>query len=119
MHTWMIARILLRAGMYYSHFIEMMLIMPSIQLIGVKMHFQPYKPLPCDVPIMQHPKRQMPIGRVFIDIVVGILCLGILFLVDRPTYGGNLDLESGIASNPGGSMFLVGACMCLVVSFTI
>ena len=84
------------------------------------MHFRPYKPLPRDVPIMQRPKRHMPISRVFIDIVVGILCLGIpFFLVDRPTYGGNLDLESGMASNPGGSMFLVGACACLVVSFTV
>jgi len=34
--------------------------------------FRPYKSLPRDVPIMQRPKRHMPIGCVFIDIVVGL-----------------------------------------------
>jgi hypothetical protein len=41
-----------------------------------------------------------------------------ILLVDRSTYGGHLDLESGMASSTGGSMFLAGACACLVVSFT-
>jgi hypothetical protein len=83
------------------------------------MHFRPYKPLPHDVPIMQRPKRHVPVGRMFFDIIVGILCLGIpFFFVDRSTYGGHLDLESGMASSTGGSLFLVGACACLVVSFT-
>jgi hypothetical protein len=81
------------------------------------MHFRPHKPLPQDVPIMQRPKRHIPVGRMFFDIIIGILCLGIpFFMVDRSTYGGHLDLESGMSSATGGSMFLVGACACLVVS---
>jgi len=66
---------------------------------------------------MQPPKRHVPAGRMFVDIIVGILCLGIpFFFVDRSSYGGHLDLENGMVSNTGGSMFLVGACACLVVS---
>ncbi|OAX39078.1 hypothetical protein K503DRAFT_690330 [Rhizopogon vinicolor AM-OR11-026] len=98
-HTRMIARILLRVAHWRQ------------------MHFRPHKPLPHDVPIMQRPKRHVPAGRMFFDIIVGILCLGIpFFLVDRSTYGGHLDLESGMASHTSGSMFLVGACACLVAA---
>jgi hypothetical protein len=55
---------------------------------------------------------------MIVDIITGILCLGIpFFLVDRSTYGGHIDLEGNIVSNSGGPLFLAGACACLVVSF--
>ncbi|OJA16203.1 hypothetical protein AZE42_00066 [Rhizopogon vesiculosus] len=57
---------------------------------------------------------------MFFDIIVGILCLGIPFFpVDRSTYGGHLDLESGMASHTGGSMFLVGACAAVILSASV
>jgi hypothetical protein len=69
--------------------------------------------------IMQRPRRHISVGRTYVDIIFGILCLCIpFFFMDRSTYGGHLELESGMASSTGGSMFLVGACACLVVSFT-
>jgi len=56
---------------------------------------------------------------MIVDTIIGILCLGIpFFLVDRTSYGGHLDMESGVVSNTGPPMFLAGACACLVVSFT-
>ncbi|KAJ8594531.1 hypothetical protein M405DRAFT_838473 [Rhizopogon salebrosus TDB-379] len=53
-------------------------------------------------------QTNIPVGRMFVDTLVGILCLGIPFLfVDGSTYGGHLGLESGMASSTGSSMFLV------------
>lgn len=98
-HTRMIARILLRVAHWRQT------------------HFRPYKPLPRDVPIMQRPKRHVPIGRMIVDIITGILCLGIpFFLVDRSNYGGHVDLEGNVVSNSGGPLFLAGACACLVAA---
>ncbi|KAG0695996.1 hypothetical protein DFH29DRAFT_244339 [Suillus ampliporus] len=98
-HTRMIARILLRVAHWRQ------------------MHFRPHKPLPCDMPIMQRPKQRVPIGRMIVDIITGILCLGIpFFLVDRSSYGGHLDLEGNVMSNSGSPMFLAGACACLVAA---
>jgi hypothetical protein len=68
---------------------------------------------------MQRPRRRVPMGRMILDILTGIVCLGIpFFLVDRSDYGGHYDLEGNIVSNSAGPLFLVGACACLVVSFT-
>ncbi|KAG1859317.1 hypothetical protein DFJ58DRAFT_840189 [Suillus subalutaceus] len=98
-HTRMIARILLRVAHWRQT------------------NFRPHKPLPRDVPIMQRPKRRVPIGRMIADILTGILCLGIpFFLVDRSNYGGHVDLEGNIVSNSGGPLFLAGACACLVAA---
>lgn len=98
-HTRMIARILLRVAHWRQT------------------HFRPYKPLPRDVPIMQRPKRHVPIGRMIVDIITGIICLGIpFFLVDRSTYGGHVDLEGNVVSNSGGPLFIAGACACLVAA---
>ncbi|KAG1807296.1 uncharacterized protein BJ212DRAFT_757624 [Suillus subaureus] len=98
-HTRMIARILLRVAHWRQT------------------NFRPHKPLPRDVPVMQRPKRRVPVGRMIADILTGILCLGIpFFLVDRSDYGGHLDLEGNIVSNSGGPLFLAGACACLVAA---
>ncbi|KAG1743656.1 uncharacterized protein EDB91DRAFT_220431 [Suillus paluster] len=98
-HTRMVARILLRVVHWRQ------------------MHFRPHKPLPRDVPVMQRPRRRVPIGRMVVDIITGILCLGIpFFLVDRSSYAGHLDLEGNIISNSGSPMFLAGACACLVAA---
>lgn len=98
-HTRMIARILLRVAHWRQT------------------NFRPHKPLPRDVPIMQRPRRHVPIGRMIVDIITGILCLGIpFFLVDRSSYGGHIDLEGNVVSNSGGPLFLAGACACLVAA---
>lgn len=98
-HTRMIARILLRVAHWRQ------------------MHFRPHKPLPHDVPVMRRPIRRVPVGRMIVDIITGILCLGIpFFLVDRSTYGGHIDLEGNVVSNSGGPLFLAGACACLVAA---
>ncbi|KAG1766884.1 hypothetical protein EV702DRAFT_782332 [Suillus placidus] len=98
-HTRMIARILLRVAHWRQT------------------NFRPHKPLPRDVPIMQRPRRHVPIGRMIVDIITGILCLGIpFFLVDRSNYGGHIDLEGNVVSNSGGPLFLAGACACLVAA---
>ncbi|KAG2361632.1 hypothetical protein BDR07DRAFT_35291 [Suillus spraguei] len=95
-HTRMIARILLRVAHWRQS------------------NFRPHKPLPRDVPIMQRPKRHVPVGRMIVDIMTGILCLGIpFFLVDRSSYGGHIDIEGNIVSNSSGPLFLAGACACL------
>lgn len=98
-HTRMIARILLRVAHWRQS------------------NFRPHKPLPRDVPIMQRPKRHVPVGRMIVDIMTGILCLGIpFFLVDRSSYGGHIDIEGNIVSNSSGPLFLAGACACLVAA---
>ncbi|KAJ8591254.1 hypothetical protein M405DRAFT_120311 [Rhizopogon salebrosus TDB-379] len=41
--------------------------LPVSSLHWRQMHFRPYKPLHHDVPIMQRPRRHIPVGRMFVD----------------------------------------------------
>ncbi|KAI6152681.1 hypothetical protein BKA82DRAFT_1008437 [Pisolithus tinctorius] len=77
-------------------------------------NFWPHKPLPQDI-ITTHTSRQTPMLRTAVEILIGLLCLGIPFLfVDRARYRGHFDVE-GIASTQGSApLFVVGACTCLV-----
>ncbi|KAH7887288.1 hypothetical protein F5I97DRAFT_812378 [Phlebopus sp. FC_14] len=95
-YTRMIARILLRVAHWRQ------------------VHFRPHKPLPRDV---SYPRqtRSTPIMRTVVEILIGILCLGIPFLfADRARYSGHLDVEGSHASQSSGPLFVIGACACLV-----
>ncbi|KAH7922566.1 hypothetical protein BV22DRAFT_1017033 [Leucogyrophana mollusca] len=84
-----------------------------------QVHFRPHKPLPRDVPHAQPTRKRVPVGRTIVDILVGILCLGIpLLFVDRARYN-HIDAESGVASHHGGPLFLAGACACLVAAIIL
>ncbi|KIJ07455.1 hypothetical protein PAXINDRAFT_19360 [Paxillus involutus ATCC 200175] len=77
-------------------------------------HFRPYKPLPRDVSYLQHP-RNTPIVRTIMEILIGILCLGIPFMfVDRARYNGHFDVEGSHVPESTTPLFVIGACACLV-----
>ncbi|KAF8839287.1 hypothetical protein BDN67DRAFT_905823 [Paxillus ammoniavirescens] len=77
-------------------------------------HFRPYKPLPRDVSYLQHP-RSTPIMRTVVEILIGILCLGIPFMfVDRARYNGHFDVEGSHVPESTALLFVIGACACLV-----
>ncbi|KAG6332906.1 hypothetical protein ID866_6184 [Astraeus odoratus] len=79
-----------------------------------QVHFRPHKPLPRDVSTL-HPSRESPMLRTVLEIVVGILCLGIPFLfVDRARYTSHFDVEGNTAPPSSAPLFIVGACACLV-----
>ncbi|KAI6043664.1 hypothetical protein EDC04DRAFT_3138304 [Pisolithus marmoratus] len=95
-YTRMVARVLLRAAHWRQ------------------VNFRPHKPLPRDI-IASHTSRQTPMLRTGIEIVIGILCLGIPFLfVDRARYSGHFDVEGNASTQSSAPLFVVGACTCLV-----
>lgn len=54
----------------------------------------------------------MSFGRAFLDVIIGILCLGIPYLfMHRARH--RVDEESGARSH--GAMLIIGSCACLVV----
>ncbi|KIJ13358.1 hypothetical protein PAXINDRAFT_81382, partial [Paxillus involutus ATCC 200175] len=77
-------------------------------------HFRPYKPPPHDVSYLQQP-RSTPIVRTIMEILIGILCLGIPFMfVDRARYNGHFDVEGSHVPESTTPLFVIGACACLV-----
>ena len=80
-----------------------------------QVHFRPHRPLPRDISHM-HTAKRTPILRTVLEIVVGILCLGIPFLfVDRARYSSHFDVENNTAMPSSAPLFVIGACSCLVV----
>jgi hypothetical protein len=73
-----------------------------------QMHFRPYKPLHHDVPIMQRPRRHIPVGRMFVDTSLAFCA----WASHSSLWTGQL--TAGIQY---WRFHLVGACACLV-SFT-
>lgn len=95
-YTRMVARVLLRAAHWRQ------------------VNFRPHKPLPRDI-IVAHTPRQTPMLRTAVEILIGILCLGIPFLfVDRARYSGHYDVEGNASTQSSAPLFVVGACTCLV-----
>lgn len=95
-YTRMVARVLLRAAHWRQ------------------VNFRPHKPLPRDI-IVAHTPRQTPMLRTTVEILIGILCLGIPFLfVDRARYSGHFDVEGNASTQSSAPLFVVGACTCLV-----
>ncbi|KIJ11004.1 hypothetical protein PAXINDRAFT_85177, partial [Paxillus involutus ATCC 200175] len=71
-------------------------------------HFRPYKPLPRD-------PRSAHILHTIVQILIGILCLGIHFtFVDRARYNGHFDVEGNHVPESTTPLFVIGACACLV-----
>ncbi|KAI6159934.1 hypothetical protein EDD17DRAFT_869555 [Pisolithus thermaeus] len=94
-YTRMVARVLLRAAHWRQ------------------VNFRPHKPLPRDI-IVAHTPRQTPMLRTAVEILIGILCLGIPFLfVDRARYSGHYDVEGNASTQSSAPLFVVGACTCL------
>ena len=54
-----------------------------------------------------HTVKYTLILRTVLEIVIGILCLGILFLF--------VDVENNTATPSSAPLFVIGACACLVV----
>ncbi|KAI6042221.1 hypothetical protein EDC04DRAFT_2971771, partial [Pisolithus marmoratus] len=99
-YTCMVARVLLRA----AH--------------RRQVNFRPHKPLPRDI-IAAHTSSQTPMLRTGIEIVIGILCLGISFLfVDRTRYSAHFDVE-GNASTQSSAPLLVLSAIILGASATL
>ncbi|KIN94044.1 hypothetical protein M404DRAFT_941651, partial [Pisolithus tinctorius Marx 270] len=95
-YTCMVARVLLRAAHWHQ------------------VNFRPHKPLPRDI-ITAHTSRQTPMLRTAVEILIGILCLGIPFLfVDRARYSGHFDVEGNASMQSSAPLFVVGACTCLM-----
>ncbi|KAI6137543.1 hypothetical protein BKA82DRAFT_4335073 [Pisolithus tinctorius] len=79
-----------------------------------QVNFRPHKPLPRDI-ITAHTSRQTPMLRTAVEILIGILCLGIPFLfVDRARYSGHFDVEGNASMQSSAPLFVVGACTCLM-----
>ncbi|KAL4076495.1 hypothetical protein J3A83DRAFT_4357484 [Scleroderma citrinum] len=95
-YTRMVARILLRVAHWRQ------------------VHFRPHRPLPRDISHV-HTANHTPILRTLLEIIMGILCLGIPFLfVDRARYSGHFDVENNTAPPSSAPLFVIGACACLV-----
>ncbi|KAI6143945.1 hypothetical protein BKA82DRAFT_3983509, partial [Pisolithus tinctorius] len=79
-----------------------------------QVNFRPHKLLPRDI-IAAHTSRQTPMLHMAVEILIGILCLGIPFLfVDRARYSGHFDVEGNASMQSSAPLFVVGACTCLV-----
>ncbi|KAI6042226.1 hypothetical protein EDC04DRAFT_2564534, partial [Pisolithus marmoratus] len=62
-----------------------------------------------------HTSRQRPMLLTTVEILIGILDLGIPFLfVDRARYSGYFDVEGNASTQSSAPLFVVGACTCLV-----
>ncbi|KAG6327642.1 hypothetical protein ID866_11447 [Astraeus odoratus] len=84
-----------------------------------QVHFQPHPPLPRDVGNL-HSSRQSPMLRTVLEIVSGILCLGIpVLFVDRAIYISHFNVEGNVAPPSSTPLFIVGACACLVSAIII
>ncbi|KAF9235233.1 hypothetical protein BU15DRAFT_51639, partial [Melanogaster broomeanus] len=95
-YTRMVARVLLRVAHWRQ------------------VHFRPHKPLPRDAPYPLQ-TTSAPIMRTVVEILIGILCLGIPFLfVDRARYSGHFDVEGSQVPESHTPLFIIGACACLV-----
>ncbi|KIJ06865.1 hypothetical protein PAXINDRAFT_19933, partial [Paxillus involutus ATCC 200175] len=71
-------------------------------------------PLPHDVSYLQQP-RSTPIVRTIVEILIGILCLGIPFMfVDRVRYNGHFNVEGSHVPESTTLLFIIGACACLM-----
>ena len=80
-----------------------------------QIHFRPHRPLPHDINPM-HTAKPTPILRTTIELVIGVLCLGIPFLfVDRARYSSHFDVENNTSTPSSAPLFVIGACACLVV----
>ncbi|KAI6028799.1 hypothetical protein F5J12DRAFT_807775 [Pisolithus orientalis] len=72
-----------------------------------QVNFGPHKPLSRDM--------QAPMLRTAIEVLIGILCLGIPFLfVDRARYSGHFDVERNSSAQSSVPLFVVGTCSCFV-----
>ena len=124
-HTRVVARVLLRVGACIPHslspfptltFSSTIFILSPLPSVQWRQHyFRPNRPLPRYM--TKGPtrlERRMPFRRFFLDIIMGLFCLGIPYLfVDRSQHH-RLDEESGLRSP--GPMLMIGGCACLVVS---
>ncbi|KAG6373906.1 hypothetical protein JVT61DRAFT_6059 [Boletus reticuloceps] len=84
-----------------------------------QVNFRPHKPLPRDVSYQQ-PARSTPIIRTILELLFGILCLGIPFLFeDRARYHGHFDVEGSHLPESTTPLFVIGACACLVSAIVL
>ncbi|KAI5995748.1 hypothetical protein F5J12DRAFT_726048 [Pisolithus orientalis] len=80
-----------------------------------QVNFRPHKPLPQDI-ITTHTSRQTLMLCMAVEILIGILCLGIPFLfVDRVRYSSHFDVEGNVSMQSSVPLFVISACTCLVV----
>ncbi|KAI6000178.1 hypothetical protein F5J12DRAFT_724187, partial [Pisolithus orientalis] len=92
LYTHMVAHILLHAAHWHQ------------------VNFRPHKLLPQDI-ITAHTLRQNLMLHMVVEILIGILCLGIPFLfVDQTRYSSHFDVKGNYVP-----LFVIGACTCLVV----
>ncbi|KAI5984980.1 hypothetical protein F5J12DRAFT_936300 [Pisolithus orientalis] len=71
--------------------------------------------------IATHTSRQTPMLCMVVEILIGILCLGIPFLfMDRARYSGHFDVEGNVSMQSSAPLFVIGACtFCIILSTSV